>query len=84
MTESEIADGRARRERHKAWLRDTKLFMWDWVGGGYNSCRAKDADEALQKAREMGKGSEDRIELVPCNIRETTGQGLSARDECWD
>jgi len=78
------ADARARRKRREAWLRDTKLFMWDWAGGGYNSCRAKDADEALQKAREMGERGEGQISLVPCNVRETTVRELRSHDECWD
>ena len=72
------ADSRARIERRRAWLRDTKLFMWDWVGGGYNSCRAVDAANALQKAQKMGKGRDGRITLVPRNIRETTGSELEA------
>ena len=30
-----------------------QLWAWHWVGGGYNSCRAKNRDEAIKKARSM-------------------------------
>lgn len=30
-----------------------KLWIWYWVGGGYNSCKAESREEALSKARAM-------------------------------
>ena len=31
----------------------TKLFLWNWTGGGYNSCRARTREEAIEKAKAM-------------------------------
>ena len=32
------------------------LYKWNWVGGGYNQCRADSDRQALMRAREIGKG----------------------------
>lgn len=40
------------------------LYSWNWVGGGYNQCRADSDRQALMRAREIGKGSGDCKELV--------------------
>lgn len=29
------------------------LWIWNWVGGGYNSCRAATREEALEKAKKQ-------------------------------
>jgi hypothetical protein len=41
------------------------LYKWNWVGGGYNQCRADSKREAMKRARALGKPSPgcDRIEL---------------------
>jgi len=31
------------------------LYKWNWVGGGYNQCRADSKRQALMCAREIGK-----------------------------
>ena len=31
------------------------LYSWNWVGGGYNQCRANNKREALKRARAIGK-----------------------------
>ena len=31
------------------------LYSWNWVGGGYNQCRANSKREALKRARAMGR-----------------------------
>ena len=33
------------------------LYKWNWVGGGYNQCRADSKREAMKRARAMGKPS---------------------------
>ena len=33
------------------------LYKWNWVGGGYNQCRADNDRQALMRARAMGKPS---------------------------
>ena len=33
------------------------LYKWNWVGGGYNQCRADSKRQALMRARAMGKPS---------------------------
>ncbi len=31
------------------------LYSWNWVGGGYNQCRADNKRQALKCAKEIGK-----------------------------
>ena len=31
------------------------LYSWNWVGGGYNQCRADNKREAMKRARAIGK-----------------------------
>lgn len=31
----------------------TKLFVWNWVGGGYNQTHATSKEEALEKAKKI-------------------------------
>jgi hypothetical protein len=54
--------------RQRTSTESTKLFLWNWQGGGYNCCRAKDRDEAIKKANEFC------AELVPneSTLRECT------------
>jgi hypothetical protein len=33
------------------------LYKWNWVGGGYNQCRANNKREAMKRARAIGKPS---------------------------
>ena len=33
------------------------LYSWNWVGGGYNQCRANNKREAMKRARAIGKPS---------------------------
>ena len=40
------------------------LYKWNWVGGGYNQCRADSLRQALMCAREIGKGSGGSKKLV--------------------
>jgi hypothetical protein len=32
---------------------DKHLWIWEWIGGGYNSCRAATREEAIARAHEM-------------------------------
>ena len=59
-------------------MKDTKLYLWNWVGGGYNSCRARNRDEAIKKAQTM-------CSLVPAlgTLRECTSEELRAEDRAW-
>ena len=34
-----------------------KLWIWNWIGGGYNSTRASSRKEALAKAKAMTGGT---------------------------
>lgn len=40
------------------------LYKWNWVGGGYNQCRADSKRQALFCAREIGEGSGGSKKLV--------------------
>ena len=31
------------------------LYKWNWVGGGYNQCRADSKSQALRRARALGR-----------------------------
>jgi hypothetical protein len=42
----------------------TFLWKWNWVGGGYNQCRAATREEALEKGNAMCDGSDGRLKLV--------------------
>jgi len=33
------------------------LYTWNWVGGGYNQCRADNKREAMKRAKALGKPS---------------------------
>ena len=33
------------------------LYKWNWVGGGYNQCRADNKREAMKRAKALGKPS---------------------------
>jgi hypothetical protein len=57
----------------------TKLFLWNWRGGGYNSCRAKDRDEAIEKAQVMASMLKPRLDT----LRECTSAELAAEDKRW-
>lgn len=35
------------------------LYSWNWVGGGYNQCRADSKRQALRCAKEIGEPSGD-------------------------
>lgn len=35
------------------------LYSWNWVGGGYNQVRADNKRQALKRAKEIGKPSEE-------------------------
>lgn len=46
-----------------------KLWIWSWVGGGWNSGFATTKAEATKLAKWMGQGDSVRRTLVPQNVR---------------
>lgn len=56
----------------------TKLFLWNWCGGGYNSCRAHTREEAIKRAQTM-------CSLKPAlhTLRECTVQELREEEKRW-
>ncbi len=58
-----------------------KLWVWDWVCGGYNSCYAETAEEAQRYAEDLG--NEGGVALVPANLRQTTDAELAKLDRLW-
>lgn len=52
-----------------------KLWVWNWKGGGFNSCVAADREEALEMARQIGAHG---VPLVPdeASLKETTNEEL--------
>lgn len=62
----------------------TKLFLWNWQGGGYNSCRAKNRAEALKVGNDMTRNGGGVHLLVNENtLRECTSAELDAEDKRW-
>ena len=53
---------------------EMKLFLWHWVGGGYNSCRAKNITEARKIAKTMGapSGIRQGLKVERDSLREVT------------
>ena len=60
-------------------MKNTKLFLWNWVGGGYNSCRAENRSDALKKGNAMTK-----ILTIDVNtLREATFDDVQAEEKRW-
>ena len=60
-------------------MSQTKLYVWNWVGGGYNSCRAADRADAVAKAREITAN----LEVDESTLRECTVAELDAEEKRW-
>ena len=56
-----------------------RLWIWNWIGGGYNSCKARDRAEALEKAGEISA----TLKVNPSTLRECTQDELDAEDRAW-
>lgn len=56
-----------------------KLYLWNWVGGGYNSCRAQDRSEALKKGNTMTSN----LTVDESTLRECTVDELNAEEKRW-
>jgi len=57
----------------------TKLYLWNWVGGGYNSCRARDRSHALKLGNAMAKN----LTVSEPTLRECTVDELNAEEKRW-
>lgn len=58
--------------------KNTQHYVWEWVGGGYNSCHAETLEIAKEMARIMGLPSrEGGTTLVPVNVRRDPGMKLT-------
>ena len=40
------------------------LYKWNWVGGGYNQCRADSKREAMKRARAIGRPDEGSSRML--------------------
>lgn len=81
---SSIAPKPRRNPRSKLSSRD---YVWDWVGGGYNSARASSLAEAERLAKEMGlpsriKGGMTRT-LTPKNVRAAKPGEIAGYDRAY-
>ena len=47
-----------------------KIWIWNWVNGGYNYCNAFSKEEALQKAKEMT--STNNLKVLEESLHEGT------------
>jgi len=63
---------------------ETKLYLWNWIGGGYNSCRAASREEALEKGNAMtAKGPGIHLKVDESTLRECTVDELRAEERRW-
>lgn len=54
------------------------LYLWNWVGGGYNSCEAESREDALGKAKEIA-GSTILV-VDESTLRESTREEINAEE----
>lgn len=57
------------------------MYLWNWVGGGYNNCRADSREEALEKAHAMAEGT--TLKVAEPTLRECTMAELNAEEKRW-
>lgn len=57
------------------------LWIWNWVDGGYNSCRVATREEAVTYAREMARGTV--LALAEATLHRGTEEELAALDRSY-
>lgn len=63
---------------------EAKLYVWNWVGGGYNSAMAMSLEEARAIATKMGEPSGARtVILTPVGIRLAKEGEIQALDRAY-
>ena len=63
---------------------EPRLYLWNWVGGGYNSCRALSREEALEKGNDMTRnGGGVHLKVNEATLRECTTGELAAEEKRW-
>lgn len=67
--------------REKGVKPEPGLYLWNWVGGGYNSCRAASREEALEKAREIA--GDTVLKVDESTLRECTMNEIRAEERRW-
>jgi hypothetical protein len=61
-----------------------KLFLWNWVGGGYNSCQAENRAEALKVGNDMTRnGRGVHLIVNESTLREATFDDVDVEDKRW-
>lgn len=60
---------------------EPKLWIWNWIGLGYNSCRADSREEALVKAAQIADGT--NLKVDESTLRECTVDELRAEERRW-
>lgn len=61
-----------------------QLYVWNWVGGGYNSCRASSPEEALEKGNDLTRdGPGVHLKVNETTLRACTTEELDAEERRW-
>ncbi len=62
-----------------------KTWLFNWVGGGYNTVTAKTRKTALKRAIEFGKRDPPRVSLVPNEktLRVASYEDIEAENKAW-
>ena len=59
------------------------LYSWNWVGGGYNQCRANSKREALKRARAIGRPPEGSNRIV-LKVDEKSLYRVNSEQSFWN
>ncbi len=59
------------------------LYSWNWVGGGYNQCRANNKREAMKRARAIGRPEEGSNRMV-LKVDEKSLVRVKSEQSFWD
>lgn len=60
---------------------EDKLYIWYWKQGGYNSCKAKNKEEAIEKAKKIA--GQTVLEVDENTVHEGTYQELAKLDRLY-
>ena len=74
-----------RSRKQKSLLAGPKRWLFNWMGGGYNTVNASTRAEALQKAKTLGMGDGHRTTLVvnEGSLRQASQAEIDAEDRHW-
>ena len=65
-------------------MTEHKTYIWDWNGGGYNTCNAASLSEAISIAKKIGEPNDVKtVHLHPINVRLASTGEVSKYDRMY-